>query len=70
MEPLAGGACYEDSAGAGVNDNNAQSDKSRFDRGAAYVFPMKLFELGRVSSGAAAALTGMPRSAFLAQLGE
>ncbi|HEX4422006.1 MAG TPA: UPF0175 family protein [Kofleriaceae bacterium] len=31
---------------------------------------MKLFELGRVSSGAAAALAGMPRVAFLAKLGE
>lgn len=31
---------------------------------------MKLFELGRLSSGAAAALAGMPRSAFLAKLGE
>lgn len=31
---------------------------------------MKLFELGRVSSGAAAVLAGMPRVAFLAKLGE
>lgn len=31
---------------------------------------MKLFELGRVSSGAAAALAGMARVAFLAKLGE
>lgn len=31
---------------------------------------MKLFELGRVSSGAAAAIAGMPRVAFLAKLGE
>lgn len=31
---------------------------------------MKLFELGRLSSGAAAALAGMPRVAFLAKLAE
>lgn len=31
---------------------------------------MKLFELGRVSSGAAAALAGMPRIAFLAKVGD
>jgi predicted HTH domain antitoxin len=31
---------------------------------------MKLFELGRVSSGAAAAIAGMPRVGFLAKLGE
>ena len=31
---------------------------------------MKLYELGRVSSGAAAALAGIARVAFLAQLGE
>ena len=31
---------------------------------------MKLFELGRVSSGGAAALAGMARVAFLAKLGE
>ena len=31
---------------------------------------MKLFELGRLSSGAAAELAGVPRVAFLAKLGE
>jgi predicted HTH domain antitoxin len=31
---------------------------------------VKLFELGRLSSGAAATLAGMPRVAFLAKLGE
>ncbi|MBI2393747.1 MAG: UPF0175 family protein [Deltaproteobacteria bacterium] len=31
---------------------------------------VKLFELGRLSSGAAAALAGIPRVAFLAKLGE
>lgn len=31
---------------------------------------VKLFELGRLSSGAAAALAGLPRVAFLAKLGE
>jgi predicted HTH domain antitoxin len=31
---------------------------------------MKLFELGRLSSGSAAALAGIPRVAFLQKLGE
>ena len=31
---------------------------------------MKLYELGRLSSGAAAELAGMPRVAFLARLSE
>ena len=31
---------------------------------------MKLYELGRLSSGAAAALAGIPRVAFLGRLGE
>lgn len=31
---------------------------------------MKLFELGRLSSGAAAELAGVPRVAFLAKLGD
>ncbi len=31
---------------------------------------VKLFELGRLSSGAAAVLAGIPRTAFLAKLGE
>lgn len=31
---------------------------------------MKLFELGRLSSGAAAALAGIPRVAFLSKLGD
>ena len=31
---------------------------------------VRLFELGRLSSGAAAALAGMPRVAFLAKLGD
>ena len=31
---------------------------------------MKLFELGRLSSGAAAELAGVPRVEFLAKLGE
>jgi predicted HTH domain antitoxin len=31
---------------------------------------VKLFELGRLSSGAAAALAGIPRVAFLARLAE
>jgi predicted HTH domain antitoxin len=31
---------------------------------------VKLFELGRLSSGAAAVLAGLPRVAFLARLGE
>jgi len=34
------------------------------------VAAVKLFELGRLSSGAAAALAGMPRVTFLAKLGE
>ena len=31
---------------------------------------VKLFEIGRLSSGAAAALAGLPRVVFLARLGE
>ncbi len=31
---------------------------------------MKLYELGRISSGAAAELAGVPRVAFLSKLGE
>jgi predicted HTH domain antitoxin len=31
---------------------------------------VKLYELGRLSSGAAAALAGVPRAAFLSRLGE
>ncbi len=31
---------------------------------------VKLFEIGRLSSGAAAALAGIPRALFLAQLGD
>ncbi len=34
------------------------------------VAAVKLFELGRLSSGAAATLAGLPRVAFLAKLGE
>lgn len=34
------------------------------------VAAVKLFELGRLSSGGAAALAGIPRIAFLAKLGE
>ncbi len=34
------------------------------------VAAVKLFELGRLSSGAAAALAGLPRVAFLAKLAE
>lgn len=31
---------------------------------------LKLFEMGRLSSGAAASLAGLPRTLFLAKLGE
>ncbi|MHB1033549.1 MAG: UPF0175 family protein [Pirellulales bacterium] len=31
---------------------------------------MKLFELGRISSGAAASLAGVPRAVFLSKLGD
>jgi hypothetical protein len=35
-----------------------------------FVAAAKLFELGRLSSGAAASLAGLPRVAFLARLAE
>jgi len=47
-----------------------QEEPAEFEREARLLLALKLYELGRLSSGLAAELAGMPRTAFLFVLGQ